>query len=179
VQGDRGVSQGVVLCQATARHAQWLGAGTVGQLLRRLSPDDAAASKKIQQREQQMFVASRTIAAKLNLPLEILDSELSLDGRRVILQYLMPGDCDAADLVQAVAEQFDVEVWLENLAAPAAAEEHAEGCGEPNCGKVNGGGCETCSSGGGCSSCGSGGVDIRAYFGHLREKMEASRTPLL
>ncbi|HYV35773.1 MAG TPA: PSP1 C-terminal domain-containing protein [Gemmataceae bacterium] len=179
VQGERGLSVGVVLCEATPRHARLLGGAGLGQLLRRLGPEDEVARSTLQAREQEIFETSRVVAANLQLPMEILDSELSLDGRRVILQYLLAGSCDPAELVQNIGSRFEMEVWLENLAAPVE-EEHHGGCDKPDCGRTSGGGgCDSCGSGGGCTSCGSGKVDMRAYFGHLRDKMDASRTPLL
>jgi hypothetical protein len=60
------------------------------------------------------------------------------------------------------------------LAVPAAPDAHEHGgCDKPDCGRTAGGGCTSCSSGGGCSSCGSSKVDLRPYFSHLRDKMEA------
>jgi hypothetical protein len=179
VQGERGVTVGVVLCETTERQARVLGPGGIGLLLRRFGPDDEAARPALLRREQELFDAARQLAAALDLPTEILDCELSLDGRRVILQYLASAGCDPAPLADRLSAGHGVEVWLENLAAPVA-EEHAGGCGEPGCGRANGGGgCDTCGSGG-CSSCGSGKVDMRDYFAHLREKMDKDRrTPLL
>jgi hypothetical protein len=68
---------------------------------------------------------------------------------------------------------------MHNLALPAQ-EEHG-GCGEPNCGRVNGGGCTDCATGGGCATgCGTGKADMKDYFAHLRAKMEQrNMTPLL
>ncbi len=177
VQGQRGLTIGVVLCQATERHARLLGSATLGQLLRRAGPEDDDAQSDALKREQRIFETSKCLAAALQLPMEILDSEVSLDGRRVILQYLLAANCDAEPLIQSLTTQFGLEVWLENLAVPVE-EEHG-GCGEPNCGRAEGGGgCTTCGDGG-CSSCGTGKVDMTAYFSHLREKMEERRTPLL
>ena len=180
LKGDRGLSLGVVLCQATDRHARFLLGAGLGHVLHRVGPDDEATHAANQDREKLIFESSRAKATHMRLPLEILDCELSLDGRCVILQYLLAENCELGPLVNGLATQFDVEVWLENLAMPVEVEQHG-GCGEPNCGRVNGsGGCTTCSSGGGCSSCGSGKVDMRAYFAHLREQMEATgRQPLL
>jgi len=178
LQSERGLTLGVVLCEATPQHARLLGAAGLGQLLRRADPEDDAARRQMLGREQQIFDASRSLATELDLPMEILDSELALDGRRVILQYLLAGSCDPAALVQRLAARFEIEVWLENLAAPVP-DEHAGGCDKPDCGRANGGsGCTTC-GGGGCSSCGSSKVDMRAYFAHLRDKMEEHRTSLL
>ena len=181
VEGDRGLSFGVVLCEATERKARLLGPGPVGRLLRRADAGDEVVQQALLEREQRLFAAARRLAGDLDLAIEILDIEMALDGRHVILQYLSAAGCDPTGLVARLAADQDVEVWLENLAAPASTEEHEHaGCGKPGCGRTAGGGCSTCGSDGGCSSCGSGHVDMRAYFAHLREKMEKDkRTPLL
>jgi cell fate regulator YaaT (PSP1 superfamily) len=180
LQSERGLTLGVVLCEASESQARLLGAAGPGQLLRRVSPDDEAVRRQILRREQQIFDVSRSLAAELLLPMEILDCELSLDGRRVILQYLIAGSCEPASLIERLAAQFEIEVCLENLAAPIPEEQHHGGCGEPDCGRADGGsGCTTCATGGGCSSCGTGKVDLKPYFSHLREKMDEKRTPLV
>jgi cell fate regulator YaaT (PSP1 superfamily) len=175
----RGLTLGVVLCQVTPRQANILAFAAPGQLLRRASSEDEAAQREMLRREQQIFDAGRALAKELDLPIDILDTELSLDGRRAILQYLLAGANDIEPLAGRLAAQFDLEVWLENLAM-APPEEHHDGCGEPNCGKTGGGsGCDTCSTSGGCSSCGSKKVDLRDYFSHLRDKLDERRKPLL
>jgi cell fate regulator YaaT (PSP1 superfamily) len=173
VRGDRGQAIGVVLREASARQARLLGASAPGQLLRKATPEDEAARRDLAQREQALFEVCRKTAVELQLPLEILDCELALDGQVLILQYLLAATCDAQPLVSKIAAEHCVEVWLENLALPKETDEAEHGCGEPNCGRADGGkGCDTCSTGGGCSSCGSGGVKVDAYFAHLRAKKD-------
>jgi cell fate regulator YaaT (PSP1 superfamily) len=179
LQSTRGLTLGVVLCKVTLQQAHILAHTGPGQLLRRASQEDNAAQSEMMQREQQIFNAGRALADELDLPMDILDIELSLDGRRAILQYLLAGTNDIEPLAGRLATQFDMEVWLENLAIAEPDEQHG-GCGEPNCGRTEGGnGCTTCSTGGGCSSCGSKKLDMRDYFSHLRDKMEERRTPLI
>jgi hypothetical protein len=178
IEGDRGLTFGVVLCEATERQARLLGPAPLGKLLRRADIADQAARRSLQEREQQVFDQARRFVAYLGLPLEVLDVELSLDGRRVIIQHLLAADCDPTALVDRIAAENGLEVWLENLAPPVEAANASGGCGKPDCGRSGGGGCTSCGSGG-CSSCGSG-VDLRAYFSHLRNKMDKERrTPLL
>jgi cell fate regulator YaaT (PSP1 superfamily) len=179
LQSQRGLTLGVVLCKVTQQQTHILAHTDPGQLLRRAGPEDDIARREMLRREQQLFDASRALAMELDLPIDILDTELSLDGRRVIVQYLLAGTNDITSLVGRLATQFNVEVWLENLAV-ALPEEHHGGCGEPDCGRVDGGsGCTTCSTGGGCSTCGSKKTDLRDYFSHLRDKMAERRTPLV
>jgi cell fate regulator YaaT (PSP1 superfamily) len=182
VESRRGLELGVVLCEATAEHARLLPGG--GRLLRRAADDDERAGERLRERARRLCEECGRLAAGLGLPLAVVDVELLLDGRQAVVQHLAPADCDAGALVEVLARGHGLVARLENLALPAAPaeEEGAGGCGKPGCGRTaGGGGCSTCGSGGGCSSCGSGKVDMRAYFAHLRERMEqhAARTPLL
>jgi hypothetical protein len=180
VQSQRGLELGVVLCQATARHARLLHSTPVGQLLRRAGPEDEQAAIRQRAAAHRLFDDSRRVAAELALPIEILDVELLLDGNRAVVQHLRWADCEYGQFVAALERGQGLEVLLENLALPLQpAEEEHGGCGEPGCGRASGGGCSSCGSGG-CSSCGSGKVDMTAYFAHLRAQMEQrGRVPLL
>jgi cell fate regulator YaaT (PSP1 superfamily) len=172
VQGRRGLELGVILCEATAAHARLLKDSPTGQLLRRADPEDRRAAASARERGQLVFQDSRRLAIDLELPLEILDVEVSLDGRQAVVQFLAPAEVAIDGLASTLARRHDLYLLMHNLAAPAA--EDAGGCGEPNCGRAAGGHCSTCGSGGGCATgCGSGvAPDMAAYFAHLRTKME-------
>jgi cell fate regulator YaaT (PSP1 superfamily) len=181
VRSARGLEIGVVLCEATPGHSQLLPGAAAGELLRHASAEDEQAQERLRIRSQELFAESRRLAVGLGLPLEVLDVELLLDGRQAIMQYLAWQECDVGPLVDALAGAHRLVVHLEDLGLPAAAaEEEHGGCGQPGCGRAEGGSCSTCGTGG-CSSCGSGHVDLRAYFAHLRSKVEEAhrRTSLL
>lgn len=182
VTGGRGLELGVVLCAATPRHARLLGDTEVGRVLRRTTAADEAEARRLRTLADRLFEDGRRVAAEHGLPIEILDVDLRFDGRLATVQHLRAADCDCGPFVEALSSRYGLEVLLENLAPPTAPEEEEEhgGCGEPGCGRAEGGGgCTSCGTGG-CSSCGSGKVDMRAYFAHLRSKMEQSqRMPLL
>jgi len=177
VRSHRGLELGVVLCEAREGHAQFLPNTTVGQLLRQAGPEDEEAVARMMARGQQIFAAGRRLAAELELPVEIVDVEVLLDGEQAILHYLSWEEFDPRDLVSTLSREHDVRIVLHSLAAKA--EEH--GCGRPDCGQTEGGGgCGTCGSGGGCSTCGVAKPDdVQAYFTGLREEMHRERTPLL
>jgi hypothetical protein len=175
----RGTEAGSVLCPATVRQARLLGATASGPLLRNLDHDDEACLAAQRALGLRLFEAARRQAQQERFALEVLDAEILLDGVHAIVQFV--GDeprLDACAL--ALEQQFNRQVRFENVAQPAApVEEEHGGCGKPDCGRTEGG-CSTCSTGGGCSSCGSSKVDLRDYFGHLREKMaDNHRRPLL
>jgi hypothetical protein len=173
IEGERGTNFGVVLCEATERQGRLL--GSTGKLLRRANSSDDALRAELKSNEQILFETACRLARDLQTPIEIVDAELALDGRRLILQCLVVAGADPSRLLEQLTAEHGVEVWLEDLAAPVIAGE--AGCGKPDCGR-QAGGCSDCGSGG-CSSCGSGGVDLRQYFSHLREKMDSRRTPLV
>jgi hypothetical protein len=179
VGSPRGTEAGTVLCAATVAQARLLGATASGPLLRPLGLEDGARLMGYDQLAQRLFEAGRRHAQAERLALEILDVEVLLDGQQAIVQFV--GDEPQLDgFAEALERDFDLQIRLENLAQTnaSAPEEHG-GCDKPDCGR-NAGGCTTCSTGGGCSSCGSKKVDMRDYFGHLREKMEKNqRRPLV
>jgi hypothetical protein len=182
VQTGRGVEIGAVLGPATLRQARLLGAASSGRLLRRADGADEARRADLALLEQQLFDAGRAWLERAALALDILDVDLLFDGQQALVQFV-GNDADTEKLAHALEAQFRLTVRLENLAVPSVheAEEHAHGgCDKPDCGRTGGGGgCTTCSTGGGCSSCGSSKVDLRPYFSHLRDKLEASqRIPL-
>ncbi len=180
----RGLELGEVLGPATLRQARLIGMQASGDILRRTSADDDVMSQRVRPQADLLFEDCRRAAQGLGSPLQILDVEVLLDGRHALVQFVGGGDEDVT-LLAAALPKHELEIRFENLAAPTAPEhdDHgAGGCGKPDCGRVDGGsgGCTTCSTGGGCSSCGSGQTDLRPYFAHLRDKMEATqRTPLV
>lgn len=182
VRTARGIEFGEVLGPATLRQARLIGALAAGDILRRCTTDDEVAHVRLRRQGDALFESCRARVAELGLVLQILDVEVLLDGRHAIVQFVGGADADAEKLAAALPAN-EMELRFENLATPASPghEEHSHGgCGKPDCGRTEGGGCSTCGTGGGCSSCGASQVDLRPYFAHLRDKMEAQhRTPLL
>jgi cell fate regulator YaaT (PSP1 superfamily) len=172
VQGRRGLELGVVLCEATPIHARLLDAVPTGELVRLASAEDRLAASSARERGHGIFDDCRALAANLGLPLEVLDVDLSLDGRQAVVQFLGAEACDVDVFAATLARRHDLFVLMHNL-AQSAEEEEEGGCGEPNCGRANGGSCTTCASGGGCATgCGTAKPDMADYFAHLRAKME-------
>ena len=107
-------------------------------------------------RSQRLFTDARRDATELNLPLEILDAEILLDGRRAILHYVSWADGDFRLLLDRLSGDYQLLPILNNLALPVADEPddvEMGGCGAEGCGH-GAGGCGSCGSGG-CGSCGS------------------------
>ena len=173
VESYRGLELGKVLCEATERHRQAL-PHAPGRVIREATAEDEVRSNDLAEICQRVL----TSATHLRMAgVEVLDVEPLLDGRRIVLHYLAGAEHDIEPLLEDLSKQFGLDVFAENLAHPVSDEPH--GCGKPDCGKTDGGGCTSCESGG-CSSCGHGGVDMTAYFAHLRGRMEDNgRVPLV
>jgi hypothetical protein len=120
----------------------------------------------------------------MRLPLMLLDVEVLLDGKHAVLHQLRGEDADVRLFVSTLSREFAMHVSLVDLGRERQGEgldesdEHA-GCGRPNCGRREDGGCSSCGSGG-CGSCGSAqSPDMEQYFAQLREQMQRQRTALL
>ena len=180
VETPRGLEVGSVSCAATIRQARLLGALVSGRLIRPLTEDDDAIVERYSRLAREIVVAAEDLATQLNLQLAVLDAEVLFDGATAIVQILHPKLESLVDFAETLSRRFSLQVRLANLPGLVADEVEPAGCGKPDCGKTEGGGCSTCSTGGGCSSCGAPGkVDLKPYFAHLRDQMETrSRIPL-
>lgn len=174
VRSQRGVELGQVLWEITAPQCELLKRIPLGEILRTATEEDLAHSTKLRSLAEELFQRGRLAARELQLPLEILDVQVLLDGQRAIAQHVGKATGPLDELAARMAGGHQITIFFENLNEPGeAVPEEAGGCGKPDCGWV-GGGCSTCSTGG-CSSCGSSGVDLRQYFAHLRSKMEENQ----
>jgi hypothetical protein len=182
VRSHRGLEIGEVLREATPRHAQFLPNTSVGQLLRRLQPDDEQKASQMQLRSQHLFDRGQQLARELGLPLELIDVEVLLDGEHAALHHVRWAECDVRPFVSTLSREFSLYLTLEDLGKgrePPHHDEEDHGCGQENCGQ-QAGGCSTCSTGGGCSTCHkSTPEEVQRHFAQLREQMESRRMTLL
>jgi len=183
VRSHRGLELGVVLCEATPGHVRFLPNTSLGQLLRLAGDEDERTVERMSVLGRELCVRARQLAAELALPMEILDAEVLLDEKQAVVHFLRWEPCDERPLVSSLSREHELYVALHDLAVARteAEEDHAHGCGRPDCGQAEGGGCGSCDSGGGCSTCAAGRpADERAHFARLREQMTArGRRPLL
>jgi hypothetical protein len=170
------VEIGTVLCLATPAHAPFLSRTACGELLRTATADDEEAAFRAQDRAERLVQDARQLAQQMNLPIEVLDAETTIEGGQAVLYHLRRADCDYRPLVSALARLHDFSIVMENLAPELMA-----GCGRPDCGH-GAGGCSSCGSEGGCSSgsCGKkhSAEEVASYLLDRRRQMEA-RTSLL
>jgi hypothetical protein len=187
VRSHRGVEVGQVLCPATPRHARFLPNTTVGQLLRPSAAADETALALVGKRGTEVLERAARLARDLELPLELLDVEMLLDGEHAVLHHLRWADTDVRPFVSTLSNTFALHILLQDLTSPRGgpaeaeeAEHDHEGCGREGCGS-GAGGCGSCGIGGGCGSCGTNEPEekAQAYFAGLRDKMNQPRMPLL
>jgi hypothetical protein len=172
IRSPRGLEIGEVLQSATPRHARFLPNTTVGQLLRIATHDDDAAEAAQRRRGCEMLQRGAVLIGELDLPLELLDVEMLLDGEHAVVHHLHWAECDVRPFVSSLSREFSSHIRLQDLTRPIVSVEESHGCGR--CGSE--GGCGSCGSGG-CGTC-SGSSEIKEYFAGLREQMER-RMPLL
>lgn len=151
VQTHRGLELGNILCEARSGHARFLPNTTVGELVRRATDADQHLARQHQEQAQALYQAGRRLVANLELPLDVVDAELLLDGRQAVLHLLRSAPCDERPLVSTLCKEFDVFIALHHLGPQASAlKEEEPTCGAENCGQ---GHCDSHEGGGGCSTC--------------------------
>lgn len=179
VRGPRGLEIAEVLRPATPQHAHFLPNTSVGQLLRRLTADDERTEQAMRLRGQQLLERAQQLAEELRLPLVLLEAEVLLDGEHAVLHHLCESAADVRPFVSTLSREFELHITLSDWSGPVETEQEEHGCGKPNCGRGEDGGCSTCGSSG-CGSCGTAKPpDMELYFAQLREQMESQRTALL
>jgi hypothetical protein len=150
----RGMELGYVMRDAGEGHAQLLGGTFSGQIVRLAASEDLEAFSRLQPHAEALYQKGRRLAVALQLPLEIFDSEVLLDGRNAVLYILRSRECDTGPLMDAVSERERLLVSICDLGpAPTMGESddilEFGACGGGSCGQ---GGCGSCASGS-CSSC--------------------------
>ena len=138
VRSPRGIELGEVLTPlATAPPP----GPTPAILLRAAGPDDFERARLAEQDRPRRLAACERLFRDGVWPLELIDVEPLLDGRRTVLHYLGPHHLDAAGLLEAIR----TSCGLDALLAPAGIDPEAA---EPGCGSCSDGGCGV----GGCGS---------------------------
>jgi cell fate regulator YaaT (PSP1 superfamily) len=164
VESARGVELGEVLLGLPDGTATPPSAGSApARVLRPAAENDLARAQQVAIERSTRLLACEGVFRNGAWPLELIDVEPMLEGRRTVLHYLGPHRLDTAGLVQALRDTCGLEVWLEP-AGRDVADDEAEHDGEAGtcqdcgatggCGTSNGGcGTKTGTEAGGCTSC--------------------------
>jgi cell fate regulator YaaT (PSP1 superfamily) len=155
IQSPRGLELGTVLRVAPGTESAVGQIPTLGSILRPTTLEDRCKADDLHHRCQALFAEGRRLAESLELPLEIVDTEILLDGRNAYLHYLARSRFDARPLIEGLSDRLALLVRLHNLVEENHEEDGCSSCSN----HAGGGGCGNCSSGG-CSSC---------SRGHIRE----------
>jgi hypothetical protein len=132
VEGDRGVDCGlVVLCcfkraDGTLQNVSALQDYKISEVMRiktEMGRVKRIASKddvdilhgEIASLERQALRTCREIAARMNLPMEIIDCEYQFDRRKVSFYFEAPVSVDFRELNTELFRLFGVRIWLENV----------------------------------------------------------------
>jgi hypothetical protein len=154
VKSRRGVELGWIMREAGETHARLLDGTYLGEILRPAAPDDLEIASRLQQKAEALFERGRRLGSTLQLPIEIFDAEILLDGRNGVLYVLRRSNCDPGPLLDTVSEREQLLVTMHDLGpAPSRSETDDAtafgACGGGSCGE---GGCGTCQKGS-CSTC--------------------------
>jgi cell fate regulator YaaT (PSP1 superfamily) len=148
IQSPRGLELGTVLRIAPTGQGGLTELPKSGTILRRMTREDESTNGRLHSRGQELFADSRRLVQSLGLPMEVVDTEILLDGRQAYLHYLSRARFDARPLIEQTGDRFSLLVRLHNLIAESVEEGGCGACGDHG----ESGGCGRCSSGN-CSSC--------------------------
>jgi cell fate regulator YaaT (PSP1 superfamily) len=114
VEGDRGLDFGqittvhpLIVKQCQIRDAR--------KLLRMMSDSDRRAFETKKQTEARIFNFTKQFAADRGLPIKLVRTELTYDGRKVIVSYTCEKRIDYRDLVRDLSQEFQVRVEMRQI----------------------------------------------------------------
>ncbi len=132
---NRGLETGEVLCEATEQAAGQLRNPVYGQVLRRMTPEDANEASHIRQKEREEFEICQTHVAQLRLSMSLVDIEHVFGGERVVIYYLADERVDFRELVKQLAAEFQTRIEMRQIGVRDEARLLADygDCGKPVC----------------------------------------------
>jgi cell fate regulator YaaT (PSP1 superfamily) len=136
VRSTRGVEWGEVLCPATEKTREYLGANdSAGRILRPINEQDVARRDEITAQEPQHFTGIRDTIAEHKLQMQVVDIEHLFGGERLIIYYLAEQRVDFRQLVKALAKQFKTRIEMRQIGVRDEAKLMADygDCGKPVC----------------------------------------------
>jgi len=136
VRSERGVEIGEVLCPATDRTREFLGAKDHnGHILREASLEDRSRLDEIIDREQAEFAGCQELIQQHKLQMQLVDVEHLFGGDRLVLYYLAENRVDFRELVKALAQRFHMRIEMRQIGVRDEAKLLADygDCGKPVC----------------------------------------------
>ncbi|MEM9943282.1 MAG: regulatory iron-sulfur-containing complex subunit RicT [Planctomycetota bacterium] len=135
VRSDRGVELGQVLCEATDDALSHLDQPPIGQILRKVSPDDVSAIEAIDSSRGYKMKACQKHINELGLDMQLVDLEELLGKERVIVFYLSEKRVDFRQLLKRLAAEFKTRIEMKQIGVRDEAKLLADygDCGKPVC----------------------------------------------
>ncbi len=135
VQTERGLEAGEVLCEATELGLARLPELAKGQILRRMSADDARDLARIHEQEKNEYGTCLRCIEKLELPMQLVDVEHLFGGERIVVYYLAETRVDFRELVRMLAGEFQTRIEMRQIGVRDEAKLLADygDCGKPVC----------------------------------------------
>ncbi len=136
VRSDRGVEVGEVLCPASDRTREYLGATEAkGHVLRETSEADRQKIDELRLQEREEFRGCQDLIAGHKLQMQLVDVEHLFGGERLLFYYLSESRVDFRELVKALASRFRVRIEMRQIGVRDEAKLLADygDCGKPVC----------------------------------------------
>src|SRR6185369_7100876 len=136
VRTDRGVELGEVLCQATDRTRELLGATeSKGNVLREATDQDRQKLDELKTQELEAFRGGQDLISQHGLAMQLVDVEYLFGGERLVFYYLSEVRIDFRELVKAMAGRFRIRIEMRQIGVRDEAKLLADygDCGKPVC----------------------------------------------
>jgi cell fate regulator YaaT (PSP1 superfamily) len=136
VRSQRGTEWGEVLCPATDRTRDYLGAkDSEGRIIRLVTADDERQKDDLHRKEREAFTGGRELIAERHMAMQLVDVEQLFGGEKVIFYYLAEERVDFRELVKALAKKFHTRIEMRQIGIRDEAKLLADygDCGKPTC----------------------------------------------
>lgn len=136
VRSDRGVEVGEVLCAASDRTREYLGATeTKGHVIRETNEQDRKKLDELRLQEREEFRGCAELIAEHKLAMQLVDVEHLFGGERLLCYYLSENRVDFRELVKALAGRFRMRIEMRQIGVRDEAKLLADygDCGKPVC----------------------------------------------
>jgi cell fate regulator YaaT (PSP1 superfamily) len=132
---DRGLEAGEVLCSATEAAVRHIKNPTHGQIVRRMTSEDANELGHMQTQARKEFEVCQQYVDELALKMQLVDLEHVFGGERIIVYYLAEERVDFRELVRKLAAEFQTRIEMRQIGVRDEAKLLADygDCGKPVC----------------------------------------------
>ncbi len=132
---DRGLEAGEVMVEATEHSVSQLSNPGHGQILRKMTPEDANELARLHEQERREFDVCERLISQEKLDMRLVDVEHLFGGERVVIYYLSENRVDFRELVRQLAAEFQTRIEMRQIGVRDEAKLLADygDCGKPVC----------------------------------------------